>query len=198
MKCPVDANVSADMAHFPHPHNSRSDDFSDFMWMEDMENFDRQVIDELWEQEFMEHCLDEMLQEEERGWQPPPPPPPPNTVANYMGFEQQMNRLNVADDAPPTSAPWRANGAAPLCGSGPPPVSGGPAARSGEWSSRSGGESCEQNGQPACGGDAPINVTQPVGGARSTRTEAPSMSLNNTGLNPFAKEFVPRWETSDR
>uniref|UniRef100_A0AAV2KFU5 Ataxin-2 C-terminal domain-containing protein n=1 Tax=Knipowitschia caucasica TaxID=637954 RepID=A0AAV2KFU5_KNICA len=40
--------------------------FADFMWMENEEEFDRQVEEELWEQDFIESCFNEMLEEEEQ------------------------------------------------------------------------------------------------------------------------------------
>lgn len=42
--------------------------FADFMWMENEEEFDRQVEEELWEQEFIESCFNEMLEEEQWEW----------------------------------------------------------------------------------------------------------------------------------
>lgn len=60
-----------------------------------------QVIEELWEQEFMERCLEEMLEEEERGWQPQNQNP-----SDYMGFEQQMNRLNINESQRPPNRQW--------------------------------------------------------------------------------------------
>uniref|UniRef100_A0A8C0V4K7 Polyadenylate-binding protein-interacting protein 2B-like n=1 Tax=Cyanistes caeruleus TaxID=156563 RepID=A0A8C0V4K7_CYACU len=43
--------------------------FAEFLWMENEEDFDRQVQEELREQEFLDRCLQEMLEEEEqRDW----------------------------------------------------------------------------------------------------------------------------------
>ncbi|XP_077388085.1 polyadenylate-binding protein-interacting protein 2-like [Festucalex cinctus] len=42
-----------------------SDPFAEYMWMEHEEEFDRQVEEELWEEDFMERCFQEMLDEEE-------------------------------------------------------------------------------------------------------------------------------------
>ncbi|ESO91013.1 hypothetical protein LOTGIDRAFT_233511 [Lottia gigantea] len=40
-------------------------DFSEYMWMgEELEEFDRQVEEELWEEAFIEACFDEMMAEE--------------------------------------------------------------------------------------------------------------------------------------
>ncbi|XP_030002095.1 polyadenylate-binding protein-interacting protein 2 [Sphaeramia orbicularis] len=45
-----------------------SDDnpFAEYMWMENEEEFNRQVEEELWEEEFIECCFQEMLEEEEQ------------------------------------------------------------------------------------------------------------------------------------
>ncbi|CAL8262499.1 unnamed protein product [Lota lota] len=39
--------------------------FAEYMWMENEEEFNRQVEEELWEEEFIERCFQEMLEEEE-------------------------------------------------------------------------------------------------------------------------------------
>ncbi|XP_071170470.1 polyadenylate-binding protein-interacting protein 2B-like [Mytilus edulis] len=45
-------------------------DFTDYLWMaEELEEFDRQVEEEFWEELFLEACFDEMLAEEEAQWQ---------------------------------------------------------------------------------------------------------------------------------
>lgn len=45
------------------------DPFAEYLWMENEEDFDRQVEEELQEQEFLDRCFQEMLQEEEeRDW----------------------------------------------------------------------------------------------------------------------------------
>jgi len=43
----------------------RRDEFAEYMWMEDMESFDKQVMAELEEEEEIERCMAEMLAEEE-------------------------------------------------------------------------------------------------------------------------------------
>lgn len=40
--------------------------FAEYMWMENEEEFDRQVEEELWEQDFIESCFNLMLEEEEQ------------------------------------------------------------------------------------------------------------------------------------
>ncbi|XP_077429827.1 polyadenylate-binding protein-interacting protein 2-like [Vanacampus margaritifer] len=42
-----------------------SNPFAEYMWMEHEEEFNRQVEEELWEEDFMERCFQEMLDEEE-------------------------------------------------------------------------------------------------------------------------------------
>ncbi|KAM9376879.1 polyadenylate-binding protein-interacting protein 2-like [Pholidichthys leucotaenia] len=45
---------------------SDDDPFAEYMWMENEEEFNRQVEEELWEEEFIERCFQEMLDEEEQ------------------------------------------------------------------------------------------------------------------------------------
>ncbi|XP_037318280.1 polyadenylate-binding protein-interacting protein 2-like [Pungitius pungitius] len=45
---------------------AEDDPFAEYMWMENEEEFNRQVEEELWEEEFMERCFQEMLEEEEQ------------------------------------------------------------------------------------------------------------------------------------
>ncbi|XP_037531600.1 polyadenylate-binding protein-interacting protein 2 [Nematolebias whitei] len=48
---------------------SEENPFAEYMWMENEEEFNRQVEEELWEEEFIELCFQEMLEEEEqREW----------------------------------------------------------------------------------------------------------------------------------
>nr|XP_057920412.1 polyadenylate-binding protein-interacting protein 2-like [Doryrhamphus excisus]XP_057920413.1 polyadenylate-binding protein-interacting protein 2-like [Doryrhamphus excisus] len=42
--------------------------FAEYMWMEHEEEFNRQVEEELWEEDFIERCFQEMLDEEEWEW----------------------------------------------------------------------------------------------------------------------------------
>ncbi|XP_066065000.1 polyadenylate-binding protein-interacting protein 2B [Chamaea fasciata] len=42
--------------------------FAEYMWMENEEDFDRQVEEELQEQEFLDRCFQEMLEEEDQDW----------------------------------------------------------------------------------------------------------------------------------
>lgn len=53
----------------PPPPPPQEVDFSEYMWMaEELEEFDRQVEEELWEQAFIEACFEDMLAEEELHW----------------------------------------------------------------------------------------------------------------------------------
>ncbi|XP_026186181.1 polyadenylate-binding protein-interacting protein 2 [Mastacembelus armatus] len=45
---------------------SEENPFAEYMWMENEEEFNRQVEEELWEEEFIERCFQEMLEEEEQ------------------------------------------------------------------------------------------------------------------------------------
>ena len=47
-------------------HSHEEDNpFAEYMWMENEEEFNRQIEEELWEEEFIERCFQEMLEEEE-------------------------------------------------------------------------------------------------------------------------------------
>ncbi|XP_070819328.1 polyadenylate-binding protein-interacting protein 2-like [Chaetodon trifascialis] len=46
--------------------NSEENPFAEYMWMENEEEFNRQVEEELWEEEFIERCIQELLEEEEQ------------------------------------------------------------------------------------------------------------------------------------
>lgn len=49
----------------PTSQSDRREDFSEYLWMEDIESFDKQVLAELEEEEEIEQCMEEMLAEEE-------------------------------------------------------------------------------------------------------------------------------------
>ncbi|XP_029176169.1 polyadenylate-binding protein-interacting protein 2B [Nylanderia fulva] len=48
----------------PEVQGISDDDFSEYMWMENEEEFDKQVLQQLEEEELMEECLEAMLEEE--------------------------------------------------------------------------------------------------------------------------------------
>lgn len=39
--------------------------FEDFEWMEKLDDFDRQIEEEIWEEEFIRSCIEQLLDEEE-------------------------------------------------------------------------------------------------------------------------------------
>ncbi|XP_052373162.1 polyadenylate-binding protein-interacting protein 2-like [Oncorhynchus keta] len=67
--------------------------FVEYMWMENEEEFNRQVEEELWEEEFIEQCFQEMLEEEENEWFIPARDLPP-TLGQ---LQDQLNLLVLSD-----------------------------------------------------------------------------------------------------
>ncbi|XP_061768522.1 polyadenylate-binding protein-interacting protein 2B isoform X1 [Nerophis ophidion] len=68
--------------------------FAEYMWMENEEEYNRQVEEELLEQEFLERCFQEMLEEEDQHWFIP------SRDLNNQGVEQlqqQLNGLSVSE-----------------------------------------------------------------------------------------------------
>ncbi|XP_045886745.1 polyadenylate-binding protein-interacting protein 2-like isoform X1 [Micropterus dolomieu] len=64
---------------------SEDDPFAEYLWMENEEEFNRQVEEELWEEEFIERCIQELLEEEEQWeWFIPSRDLPPQTVAQLQ------------------------------------------------------------------------------------------------------------------
>ncbi|KAK6166993.1 hypothetical protein SNE40_017430 [Patella caerulea] len=94
-------------------------DFSEYMWMgEELEEFDRQVEEELWEEAFIEACFEEMMAEENgpshssntnnnnySSYQPQQPPPhhhnnqqpPPHHHNNQQQYIYNNNLANLED-----------------------------------------------------------------------------------------------------
>ncbi|XP_034937058.1 polyadenylate-binding protein-interacting protein 2 [Chelonus insularis] len=80
-------------------------DFAEYMWMENEEEFDKQVMEQLEEEELMEECLEAMLEEERQHQR--------NQAAGWCnaGSEaisgnelcQQLNSLRVRGDLVKTS-----------------------------------------------------------------------------------------------
>ncbi|CAH1259235.1 PAIP2B [Branchiostoma lanceolatum] len=68
--------------------------FEEFLWMENEEDYDRQVLQELWEEDFLEQCFQEMMHEEEArvcpGWQDEQQAPQQQQQAR--GQQQQQAR----------------------------------------------------------------------------------------------------------
>nr|XP_046183799.1 polyadenylate-binding protein-interacting protein 2B-like isoform X1 [Oncorhynchus gorbuscha] len=69
------------------------DPFAEYMWMENEDAYNRQVEEELLEQEFLERCFQEMLDEEDQDWFIPA-----RDLPSGMGqLQQQLNGLSVND-----------------------------------------------------------------------------------------------------
>ncbi|XP_040275303.1 polyadenylate-binding protein-interacting protein 2B [Bufo gargarizans] len=67
--------------------------FAEYMWMENEEDFNRQVEEELQEQEFLDRCFQEMLDEEDKDWFIPS-----RDLPQGVGqLQQQLNGLTVND-----------------------------------------------------------------------------------------------------
>ncbi|XP_074847746.1 polyadenylate-binding protein-interacting protein 2B [Carettochelys insculpta] len=67
--------------------------FAEYMWMENEEDFDRQVEEELQEQDFLDRCFQEMLDEEDQDWFIPS-----RDLPQGIGqLQQQLNGLAVVD-----------------------------------------------------------------------------------------------------
>ncbi|XP_072858284.1 polyadenylate-binding protein-interacting protein 2B [Pogona vitticeps] len=67
--------------------------FAEYMWMENEEDFNRQVEEELQEQEFLDRCFQEMLDEEDQEWFIPS-----RDLPQGIGqLQQQLNGLSVND-----------------------------------------------------------------------------------------------------
>ncbi|RXN20015.1 polyadenylate-binding -interacting 2B-like protein [Labeo rohita] len=67
--------------------------FAEYMWMENEEEYNRQVEEELLEQEFLERCFQEMLEEEDQDWFIPARDLPPGVGQ----IQQQFSGLSVSD-----------------------------------------------------------------------------------------------------
>ncbi|XP_056143473.1 polyadenylate-binding protein-interacting protein 2-like [Lampris incognitus] len=73
-----------------------SNPFAEYMWMENEEEFNRQVEEELWEEEFIERCFQEMLEEEEQWeWFVPSRDLPAQAISQ---LQDQLNLLVLGGD----------------------------------------------------------------------------------------------------
>uniref|UniRef100_A0A8I3WW02 Poly(A) binding protein interacting protein 2 n=1 Tax=Callithrix jacchus TaxID=9483 RepID=A0A8I3WW02_CALJA len=61
--------INKDVIMNGHSHED-DNPFAEYMWMENEEEFNRQIEEELWEEEFIERCFQEMLEEEEEFIEP--------------------------------------------------------------------------------------------------------------------------------
>ncbi|XP_041846792.1 polyadenylate-binding protein-interacting protein 2-like [Melanotaenia boesemani] len=76
--------------------NSEENPFAEYMWMENEEEFNRQVEEELWEEEFIERCFQEMLEEEEQWeWFIPSRDLPSTTISQ---LQEQISLLVLDAD----------------------------------------------------------------------------------------------------
>ncbi|XP_068535572.1 polyadenylate-binding protein-interacting protein 2B isoform X1 [Anas acuta] len=78
--------------------------FAEYMWMENEEDFDRQVEEELQEQEFLDRCFQEMLEEEDRDWFIPARDLPQHQLNGVTGThghvsEDILSKSNLNPDA---------------------------------------------------------------------------------------------------
>ncbi|NXO29810.1 PAI2B protein, partial [Cisticola juncidis] len=76
-----------------------SNPFAEYMWMENEEDFNRQVEEELQEQEFLDRCFQEMLEEEEQDWFIPARDLPQGMGMGMGQLQQQLHGLSVGDGA---------------------------------------------------------------------------------------------------
>ncbi|XP_002738159.1 polyadenylate-binding protein-interacting protein 2B-like [Saccoglossus kowalevskii] len=77
MKGPIEVVNSQSMSDINMNNNSNitstlsmmtMNPFEEYLWMAEVEEFDKKVLEELQEEEFMEACMEEMLLEEEADW----------------------------------------------------------------------------------------------------------------------------------
>ncbi|XP_028816277.1 polyadenylate-binding protein-interacting protein 2-like [Denticeps clupeoides] len=74
--------------------DNEDDPFAEYMWMENEEEFNRQIEEELWEEEFIERCFQEMLEEEEEHEWFIPARDLPQTINQ---LQDQLNTMVVSD-----------------------------------------------------------------------------------------------------
>lgn len=75
--------------------NMDENPFAEYMWMENEEEFNRQVEEELLEEEFIEQCFQEMLEEEEEYEWFIPSRDLPQTISQ---MQDQINLLVLGGD----------------------------------------------------------------------------------------------------
>ncbi|KAF5900672.1 docking protein 2-like, partial [Clarias magur] len=77
--------------------------FAEYMWMENEEEYNRQVEEELLEQEFLERCFQEMLEEEDQDWFIPA-----RDLPSGVGhIQQQFSGLSVNDSNAEDIVKWK-------------------------------------------------------------------------------------------
>ncbi|KAG8453278.1 hypothetical protein GDO86_000059 [Hymenochirus boettgeri] len=86
-------NSNNDQVVNGHDENENNP-FAEYMWMENEEDFNRQVEEELQEQEFLDRCFQEMLDEEDQDWFIPS-----RDLPQGVGqLQQQLNGLTVNEN----------------------------------------------------------------------------------------------------
>ncbi|KAM6322811.1 polyadenylate-binding protein-interacting protein 2 isoform 1-T1 [Podargus strigoides] len=87
--------ISEDVIINGHSHED-DNPFAEYMWMENEEEFNRQIEEELWEEEFIERCFQEMLEEEEEHEWFIPARDLPQTMDQ---IQDQFNDLVISDSS---------------------------------------------------------------------------------------------------
>ncbi|CAL8358057.1 unnamed protein product [Merluccius merluccius] len=88
--------MSNDVIVMRNQFNFDDNPFAEYMWMENEEEFNRQVEEELWEEEFIERCFQEMLEEEEEWeWFIPSRDLPSQPTAQ---LQSQLSRLGLGGE----------------------------------------------------------------------------------------------------
>ncbi|KAJ7341529.1 hypothetical protein JRQ81_005735 [Phrynocephalus forsythii] len=85
--------INEDVIMNGHSHED-DNPFAEYMWMENEEEFNRQIEEELWEEEFIERCFQEMLEEEEEHEWFIPARDLPQTMDQ---IQDQFNDLVISD-----------------------------------------------------------------------------------------------------
>nr|KAF6481363.1 poly(A) binding protein interacting protein 2 [Molossus molossus] len=85
--------INEDVIINGHSHDD-DNPFAEYMWMENEEEFNRQIEEELWEEEFIERCFQEMLEEEEEHEWFIPARDLPQTMDQ---IQDQFNDLVISD-----------------------------------------------------------------------------------------------------
>ena len=71
-------------------NQSRQDPFADYMWMENMDAFDREVEEQFLEEEFIRACIEQLLEEEDER---------ETLTAAEIIAQQQLQNLQSKDSA---------------------------------------------------------------------------------------------------
>ena len=63
--CLINCAVAHSFGRMENNNQSRQDPFAEYMWMENMEDFDREVEEQFLEEEFIRACIEQLLEEED-------------------------------------------------------------------------------------------------------------------------------------